>query len=227
MPFKSRARRSRRRRRSRPMRRRHGLGSTRSIAVRALKATDQERKFIDVVFDDVAVNDTTTAASIFPLNGIGEGVSNEERIGRKILMRSVYLQLSVEKSAADVTLTGYVRVMVLLDRQANSALPTFANILDLPGTGNPVVELMSPNNLNTSKRFVTLYETRMPFYKGFVEGRILQKFLPLNFTTQYNNPGGTIAQIISNSLLLCLTGHITSGGNVPIFSGNVRLRYVG
>ncbi len=215
-----------RRRMSRPSRRRRGL-STRAIAVKALRSTDQERKFFDNTFEDVVINDTTTGASIFPVNAVFEGTANTQRIGKKMAMRSLYLQLFIEKAPADVSLNGYVRLMVILDRQPNGGTPAWTNILDLAGTGNPAVELLSANNLNNSKRFVTLYDTRMHFQKDFHEGRLLKKFLPLSQTVQYNAGGGTIANIATNSLLLCLTGHITTGGNVPIFGGTVRLRFVG
>ncbi len=217
---------SRRFSRRRPRRSRRG-SSTRSLAIRALQSTDQERKFLDNTFQAVAVNDTLTGASIFPLNLIPQGASNASRIGLKALMKSLYLQLVVEKQAADISLNGYVRVLVVVDRQYNGANPTWGNILDLPGTGDPVVEQMSANNLANSNRFQTIFDRRIRFQKDFMEGHILKKYLPLNLTTQWSGAGVTFADLRTNAVLLCLTGHITTGGNVPDFSGSARLRFTG
>lgn len=226
MPFKSRARRSTRRRRS--FRRRRGMGSTRAIAVRALRATDQERKFMDFTFDDSPINGTLTPPfSIFSLNLISEGTDNNNRIGRKIRARSLHLQLLVNRAIGDGTATTYFRVLIVLDRQPNGGLPTWGNMWDLPGSGNAGVEMMSPNNLNNSKRFKTLYDSRGSLYVDFMEGRMVRKFLRLAHTTQYNGVGATVGNVASNNLLLCITSSITTGGAVPTLEGTIRLRFVG
>lgn len=224
MPRMSSRRKSFRRRRT--GRRSHAM-STRSLAVRALRATDQERKFHDQIFDNELINDTTTGAAIFPLNTMGDGTTNESRIGRKIAMRSIYLQFRIEKSSTAVSRSSYVRMLLILDKQPNGTLPSWANILDLPGTGNPEVEMWSPNNLNNSKRFVTLIDHRLALHKDFVEGKIYKKYLRLSQTVQYNGTGNTIGNLATNSLLLCFVGAVTTGGNVSNFSGTTRLRFVG
>ncbi len=216
-----------RRRFTRSSRGRRRGQSTRRIALRALRSTDQERKFLDNSFSNILINDTLTAATIVPLNLIPQGVANFARVGIKASMQSCYLQLVIEKQDIDVTPNGYVRLMLVRDRQANGTLPTWGNILNLSGSGNPVTELMSANNLNNSKRFVTLFDKRMHFQSDFMEGRIVKAFVPLNFTTQWSGGGITIGDLRSDSLLLCLCGHITTGGNVPRVTGVVRVRFVG
>ncbi len=225
MPFKPRARRSMRRRRT--MRRRRGGQSTRAIAVRALRATDQERKFSDTSFSSVAVNDTLTGASIFHLNGVPANTSNEGRIGKKLAMRSLWIQLALEKAGTSTSQVDFIRLMVILDRQPNGELPVWSQILDLPGTGNSLTELNSPNQLGNSKRFQTLWDHRITLFDNFKEGVFARKFLSMSQTAQYNNSGAGIADINTNSLLLCLIGSVVTGGTVPEMSGVVRLRFVG
>ncbi len=227
MPFKSRARRSTRRRRStRPFRRRGGQ-STRAIAVRALRATDQEQKFFDNIFSDTLIDDVTTNGSIFLLNGIGAGTTNFSRIGKRLAMRSLYLQLSFNKDILAPSKTDYVRLMVLLDRQTNQALPSVSDVLQLPGSPTPLADMLSPNNLNNARRFVTLYETRMALHKDFMEGRLLRKYIRLNQTVMYDNSGSAIADMKTNSLILIVVGSVATGSAVPEFSGTIRLRFVG
>ncbi len=201
--------------------------STRAIAVKALRSTDQEQKFFDTTFDDTPINDTLTVQTFQVLNNVAQGVENVSRIGQKILMKSIYWQLQFEKLATDVSLNGYVRFIILLDRQPNSNLANWQTLLELPGTGNPAVEAFSPNNLDQSKRYRVLHDQRIYFSKDNFEGRIAKGYRKLGMTTQYDGVGGSISDISSNSLLFCATGHITTGGAVPNVSGTIRLRYVG
>ncbi len=223
MPFRKNTRRRRRPRRSRF----GGRMSTRAIAVKALRSTDQEQKFVDTVFNDRVINDTLTAQTFQVLNNMAQGAGNETRIGQKIRMTSVYLQLAFEKLIGDVSLNGFVRMMILYDRQTNSALPNWATLFELPGTGNPVVELMSPLNLDQSKRYRILMDRRIYFSENFIEGRIVKKYLRLGLDTQFDGIGASIADISTGSLIFCATGHITTGGAVPTVSGVIRVRYVG
>ncbi len=222
MPFRTRRRRPRR-----STFRRRGRMSTRAIAVKALRSTDQEQKFADSSFNDVAINDTLTVQTVLHLNNIAQGVTNSTRIGQKIRMTSLYLQLTFEKIPADVSPNGFVRFLIVYDKQTNSALGNFATLLELPGSGNPVVEMLSPNNLDQSKRYRVLLDQRMRFQKDFIEGRIVKKYIKLGLTTQYDGTGASIADISSGSLLFFTTGHITTGGNTPTVSGVIRIRFVG
>lgn len=218
----------RRSRRTRFRSRRRGRGqSTRSIAIRALNSTDQEQKFFDSNFNNQPVNDTLTGQSVLPLNNMAQGVTNSTRIGQKIRMTSLYWQLAFEISPAAVNPNGFIRFMIVYDRQTNSALGNWQTLLELPGSGNPVTELMSPNNLDQSKRYRVLHDQRLYFSENFIEGRIAKRYMKLGMTTQYDGVGGNIADISTGALLFMVTGDTTTGGNVPTVSGVVRLRYVG
>ncbi len=215
------------RRRRRPRRHTNRRQSTRAIAVRALRATDQERKFVDVLFNIANIDDASTTGSIFLLNGVGAGTANFQRLGKKIAMRSLYLQLAIEKNPAAATNNDYVRLMVVLDRQANEAAPIVSEILELTTPTNPFLDMWAPNNLGNSKRFVTLYDQRLVFHRTFIEGRIVKKFLTLNQTVNYDNAGADIADLTTNSLWLVLIGSVATGGAVPSVTGFSRLRFVG
>ncbi len=221
MPFRRKTFRRRRR-----LFRRRGM-STRTIVLKALRSTDQEQKFIDSAFVNQVVNDTLTVQTVFPLNNIAQGVTNSTRIGQKIRMTSLYIQLTFEKIPADVSPNGFVRFIILYDRQPNSALANWQTLLELPGSGDPVVEMNSPNNLDQSKRYRVLVDQRMRFQKDFLEGRMVKKYMKLGLVTQYDGTGASIADISTGSLLFMATGHITSGGNNPTCSGVIRVRYVG
>ncbi len=208
-------------------RRKTGM-STRSMARKALESTDQERKYFNVVFNNQNINDTVTVPTIILLNGMADGTTNTERVGKRIKMESLYMQFAVEKLPADVVENGYVRLMIVYDNQPNGTLPTWTQLLLLPGTGNPVAELLAPNNLNNSQRFRTLFEKRLKFSNGFVEGKLIRKFLSLKgLSPVYNGAGAGVGNMQSGALLLCCCGHITTGGNVPTITGTTRLRFVG
>lgn len=224
MPFVRRTRRSRFRRR-RPSRRR-GM-STRAVAFKALRSTDQEQKFIDSSFNNQPVNDTLTGQTVLPLNNLAQGVTNSTRIGQKIRMTSLYWQLAFEMNQAAVNPNGFIRFMIVYDRQSNSALGNWQTLLELPGSGNPVTELLSPNNLDQSKRYRVLHDQRIYLSNDDFEGRIAKKYIKLGQTVQYDGVGGGIGDISTGGLLFMVCGDTTTGGNVPTVSGVIRLRYVG
>jgi len=222
MPFR------RRRKRRRRRRRRGGRGmSTRAIALKALRSSDQEKKFVDFNFDVFEVVQVGSSNSIVSLNTIAEGSSNQQRIGRKALMLSLYLQLQVVVDAASTFVNTIVRMVVLWDKQPNGALPTWANVLNLPGTGNNAVEMLAPNNLSNSKRFDTLIDKRWNFHKDFIEGFHYKKYIRLNRTTQYNGAAAAVGTIATGNLVILFAGPIVVAGATPDVIGTARLRFVG
>ncbi len=226
MPRMSSRRRSRRPRRT--FRRRRGGQSTRAIAVKALRATDQELKFEDNTFDSLDVDDASTTGSIVLLNGIAAGTANFNRIGKRLSMRSLWIQLVVERGLTSTANTDYVRLMIVLDKQANQAAPIVTEILQLDTPVAPVVDMWAPLNLNNTNRFSVLWETRVALYNNFIQGRIVRKYLRLSQTVVFDNSGALVADISTNTLWLVAIGSaLSGGGQQPQLNGKIRLRFVG
>ncbi len=194
--------------------------------MRALRSTDQERKLKDTTIDGIMVS--TTDSTFTVLNLVNAGEDNFERIGRKLAMRSLMLNLSMLRNPNNTEKAQFVRIWIILDKQANGTLPTVSQLLDLPGSGFTQIELQSPNNINNSKRFQTLWHKRFTLQKDFKEGIQFKKFLRLNQTVQYNSTAGLIDDIKTNSLLLLgMSDQTTVSGFGAALLGTIRLRFVG
>lgn len=113
-----------------------------------------ELKFIDTQVTNTQV---TTAGAITLINGVAQGTDFTNRIGRKILMKSIlqnwmlYPNSSTNMAAGDV-----VRVMTIYDNQPNSgSTPAVTDVL-------VTADVNSPLNLNNRDRFQVLLDKRFP-----------------------------------------------------------------
>lgn len=136
-----------------------------SVIPGLLMQTNTEKKVLfagtlDPINGLLALNATGTVA---PLNLIQVGSSMFNRIGRKIEMRSIRLVMKLTALAVTRN-TGfdYGRIMVVYDRQTNSALPTMSTIIsDTDQAGANTTESSSGLNMNNRERFVTIIDKRI------------------------------------------------------------------
>ncbi len=172
------------------------------------KADASEMKFNDSSIDDaiVVVNGTIQDE----LLEIPEGVGEEQRIGRKIVIKKlVYrytITLPTKTVVADTNDT--VRIMIIQDKQANGAFPAITDVLKT----NFYLGL---NNLVNTGRFRTLYDnihslwahggagngTADASFQHTVNGQV---YLDLNIPIEYDNSAATgdITTIRSNNIFM-------------------------
>lgn len=212
MPFR------RRMRRRRVVRRRRGIsygqiGRKIWRDVKWLKSVvNVEKKYIDTT----ATTTSPAAGAFVLLNGCTTGTSAITRDGQSIKMVSIYENYfwSINAAAA----TTYVRTVIVLDRQANGAAPSFTDIFVNSG-------VLSAANIGNSKRFKIVHDTRKTLSLNGNEMVRHKKFTKCSIHTEYNTgSAGTIADIQTNSLYLF---HMSDqGANVPGFSYFVRVRFI-
>jgi len=145
-----------------------------------------------------------SAASCTPflLNGVSQGVTPTTRVGRRILMKSLYIRWFLQLAA---TTTGGtpVRMLVVYDKQTNGAAPSVTDIVLTD-------EITSPMNLSNSKRFQVLCDqTWSCVGTGGPQSIVLNKYMKLDKTVEFNTGNaGTVADITSGSIyVLCWSGN--------------------
>jgi len=136
-----------------------------------LQGNRQEVKSVD--FPIAGSSPYTVPISTTPtfalLNGVQEGASFYNRIGRKVMMRSLHLTGFVAPitPALGVGAPEYLRIMVVYDRQPgyNTAGPGFPAIADLllnyDNAGATTTNSLSFLNMNNSERFIMLRDIRI------------------------------------------------------------------
>lgn len=185
-----------------------------------------ELKFNDKIFDVTAAYLQT--GSILPLNNMNLGTDSNQRIGRRINMKSILMRYILD---SDFTQNVYFRTMVVIDMQTNAALPTWLDIF----TEQSAVCL---NNLNNRDRFRIILD-RQEMIEAGISGQAVtggnsnaggptivfnKAYKKMNYTTTYNQGNnGTIADIQTGSLLLCTIATVTGVGSGG-YSVQVRTR---
>jgi len=174
-----------------------------------------ENKTIDIAVGTVQANTTGT---ITLLNGCIQGTDFNQRIGRKILLKSVYIRGFVRSEASATMVLGaiasqQVRMILVVDTQPNGVV--FA-ITDLLVSASPASQL----NLNNRDRFMVICDKTWvldPYALNNVattsfasmsnQIKPLKKFKKLNIETIFNaGNAGTIGDMNSGALYLVWIG---------------------
>jgi len=173
------------------------------------KGSGIERKNID----DTSPLFSTGAATwtIKCINDVGQGTTAITRIGRKIVMKSVYLQGVGACSTA-------CRIIVFYDRQSNGAAPSATDVL----TSNT---LMAMQNLDNRDRFIILADIfpgkqDEDLCLNVTNGLGWKRYIKCNLETIYGGNAGTVADINSGGLFVM--AHCNSG----TFNGETGIQRV-
>jgi len=177
-----------------------------------------ELKFTDISNTLIPVFATAAFNGPILLNGLVPGSGADQRIGRKVTIKSLLLKYSFNLGA---TSTGGspCRILVVYDKQANAVAPNITDVL-LADAFN------SPNNLSNRDRFVTLVDQitdNISVQWNFsIGGSIFKK---LNLETMFNaGTAGSIGDITSGSILIfaAQAGNIGTASPGLIFRSRIR-----
>jgi len=195
------------------------------------KRSEAELKGVDT-FSVVSPTDTPTVANnqIILLNGITQGSDYNNRIGREVVFKSIYVRISMYSSIGSQAPT-QVRWMVFWDTQANnSAGPTFSDVLSPIGSAYTAVDAVSMNNLDHRDRFITVYDKVVSLNvqsTGNISFAFNKKYKKIkNIKTVFSGTGNTSGAIYTNALwLMLISNYATGSAAVPNVEYQVRLRY--
>jgi len=172
---------------------------------------------------DISGTESTTARVVL-LNGIAQGTSASERVGRRITIKSVELKARLSAGASG-TLAA-VRYAIVLDRQANAATASFTDIYDaaLPE---------SLRNISNKARFQVVWDSGIMPVIGNASTILtddsrhsVEFYKKVGYPVQYNAvSGGTIGDIQTNALYFVSIGDVAAGVTAPVMVGQARIRY--
>jgi hypothetical protein len=172
---------------------------------------------------------------------IAAGTGESNRIGRKILIKNISLQMQVNSSeGALATFTNQedarYRIMVVLDKQVNgSPITSEADVLDITTITDPTVAY---HNLANKNRFVTLMDKKFnwvpqmfdnagaPYYAS--KSRTFNFYKKFdNLPIEYSGTTGAITEIASNSIFVLVCEVSTSAARMtPAINYDGRVRFV-
>lgn len=163
----------------------------------ALRDVNTLRRFIntEMHFTDVTASVTpSTTPALVLLNGISIGDTASTRTGQSIKMDRSDFRFTLAVNTTSVS--NFVRVIVVMDRQTNATAMTIADLL-------VVSTVVSPYSFGSQNRFVPLFDET---YALNVSGPgSITKVIGLNtnqHVTYNTGNAGTVADIVTNSVYL-------------------------
>lgn len=183
-----------------------------------------EKKVIDLAPASYACG---TTGSVTALNLCATDTDFTDRVGRKILMKSVNIvgHYIPTDSAVNPTLC---RVMLIYDKQPTSALPAITDILKTSDSRDQL-------NLNNRDRFVVLcnelvalgiqQNTATQAFAGSPTDKVIHIYKKLNHEVIYSSTAATIAAVASGTLLLVTVGDNAAGADYQA-SVSTRVRFI-
>jgi len=184
--------------------------------VSSRKRNDPEVKRILTMANKAA--DTTSSIQL--LNGLDQGSDVDQRIGRKIRMIRLYGNLDSSVTAG----TGVdqnIRLAIVLDRQANGNALVVTDVFEDAGP-------FSLPNLNYESRFKILWTALFPLNASAEAGsrKHISVSIPLGQHVFFNaGVAGTVADIVTNSLYLVVSGSEAAGATASVCTTNLRVLF--
>lgn len=190
----------------------------------ATRRSREEKKVVDV---DPATYVADTTGTVTLLNGTAAGTDFTDRIGRKIVMKSLFIRGLVNPVDA-VTNHTLARMIVVYDMQTNGAAPTVTDVLK---SATSVSQL----NMNNRDRFRVLLDKQFQIGKiddtatqaaqGSPTIHQIKKYKRLNLDVLYNGTTAAVASIATGSVYLITIGNQAAGAG-GVFTLSSRIRFV-
>jgi len=166
--------------------------------------------------EDKLINVTSTATvgssgSIALLTGLAQGLGDNDRVGNKLLLQSIYFNLIASQNP--IATTTFLRVILFVDKECDGAAPAVADVI------GPTPSVVNPINEDLSKRFVILKNKVFNMnLNGTMTGK-LKVFQKLPFHTFYDGATSGLSDLKENQLfLLLISDQATNSPSVSYYS---------
>jgi len=191
--------------------------SQRSLLFDARGSSKPEKKNIDTITTAYSCPLTSTFGNVILLNGSVRGTNVGERVGRKIVMKSVFIRLN---SIANSNNASQVRYMIIYDRQTSGSTPTSASFVDNSN-------FCGMANLGNAERYVILADEITDSRQSNSVNISSKRYIKCNLETVYTGNAGTVADINTGALwfMACNNSDQTSGATNTL-DWSVRVRYI-
>jgi len=177
--------------------------------------------------DDTLTTNVPTTGTINLISGVAAGTDVQQRVGRKMTMKSILLRYFINPVSTATAPSGdVVRVMLVYDTQTNGALPLVADILQN-------VTVQSPMNLNNRDRFKVLYDhwvsmnanlyTAGALTAGSPGTKFYKTFKSFSLDTIFSGTAATIGSIATGAIYIVTVGAANNASN---FAGETRIRFI-
>lgn len=159
---------------------------------------------------------------ITELNCIPQGATVANRIGNKVMMKSVAFKANLVASATTLVLGA--RLMLVYDRQTNGAFPAIGDILQNQPAG--ATTAFSDINIANKNRFLILRDQYFDFDVSQAQKRTVNLYCKGRWETEFGANAGNITDIKMGALYLVLYATSSAGvGTCSLDGAHSRIRY--
>lgn len=194
-----------------------------TTAYKALKVAKLTRDMLNVEYkvknNQVTGAAMSTTAVLNTIVATAQGTSDTTREGNQIKVTAINFKYYGQQSSSATV--SAARVMIVLDKQCNGALPTINDILFDSTVDDAIV---SPNNLVNKYRFKTLYnKVHLMSSSGnrMFKGQFNKK---CNIPIRYSGSTSGVGTISSNNIIVIYFSD--EGADRPAITYSCRVRYV-
>jgi len=172
------------------------------------------------------------------LNLIAQGAGEQQRIGRKLFVKSIQVHVLCRIPASATTVyDDYVHVWIVQDTQANGAVAAWTDVMTqevagagannlVPAASGSDVPGMEMRNMSNSERFKILWHSRLDINHAFGAGTGIEHtsgFMKCAIPLEFNGSTGVVTEVKSNNLLFFFGA--MNNNNVITLQATTRLRY--
>lgn len=183
--------------------------------LKALKYLNSEEKFLDTQLTLLPIANTVGITNLVTCQ---QGDTSSTRQGDQIKITSILFKYIIKIHASATNSS--VRMLICLDKQANSAQMGLATVLKDVTNSDAIV---SANNLDNKFRFTTLLDRviQLSTDKPYARGSYYKK---CGIRIRYDGNLGDVTDLASRNILLYLISD--EGTNTPSITCYARLRFV-
>lgn len=161
---------------------------------------------------------------ITELNCIPQGATSYNRIGTKVVIKSIKFSTSISMLGTAPT-TGIVRWMLVYDRQPNGSFPAISSILS--ENISTVPGFYSGVNMGNRSRFLVLRDQLINFDADMFRTKAVSVYVRTNLETQFTSTTSTIGDITTGALYFVAFSTTAAAANYfDNFSTTCRIRYI-
>jgi len=198
---------------------------------RGRRSTDTEMKLYDKTLSNTLINATGIVPFGGTLNDIAQGDTESQRIGRKVVVKSIHLhlRLALAPTTSNTATADNIRIMVVLDKQANGTAFINTDVLTVNAGSAP--DFYSFNNIANKSRFRVLSDKKYQLSAdaAFTSTSVLNscmadQHIKCNIPIEYDHSAttGAISTIRSNNIAILA---ISEQGLGTFMQGTARIRY--
>jgi len=196
-----------------------------NVLMKNLKNEELKNFDTALTFDFDATMEVAGSGVLGQLNLIPQGATDVTRIGRKCVIKSIYIKGNVAMvPAANATASISNYLWVIWDKQANGAVPAQSEVMTSTSVNTAL------HNLSNAGRFVILKKFKfiLNSHAGVTTAynntrRDVEWYKQCNIPIEFSSTAGAITEIKSNNLFL-MYGSV-GGDDLTSFAGICRLRF--